>query len=153
MKTGRLRLYCGEFAIVDSEDVEYLSKFRWHKAKFKHTNYVRGTVEGKQILLHRLIMKEPVGMDVDHINHNGMDNRKENLRIVTRSQNAQNSRVGVNNTSGVKNVHYIKSRNRYRVVIGVDNKNIQIGYFKTLEEATEARTAAVKKYHGEYACF
>ena len=149
---GRLPLYCGDHTLVDQEDLDYLKKFRWHKAVFKNTNYVRGTVDGRQVLLHRLLMNHPEGMDVDHINHNGMDNRRCNLRIVTRGQNAQNSRISKNNTSGVKNVHYLKSRDRYRVTIGVDNRSIQVGYFKTLQEATEARNLALKEYHGEYAC-
>ncbi|MCK9370911.1 HNH endonuclease [Candidatus Dojkabacteria bacterium] len=82
----------GKFVIVDNEDFEYLNQFKWY-IKFSGQNeYAIRHKRYDETLMHRLIINTPKGMETDHINHNGLDNRRVNLRIVTTSQNQRNLR-------------------------------------------------------------
>jgi len=105
----------------------------------------------ESISLSRLIMrlnKEDKRV-IDHINHDGLDNRKGNLRICSRQQNNQNSRKGSNNTSGYKGVCKIKDS--YRAEIGFNNKHIYIGKFRLPEEAALAYNKKAIELHGGFA--
>lgn len=89
-------------------------------------------------------------MDVDHIDGNGLNNQRSNLRLCTASQNTINRNIPRNNTTGVKGVVLRKSKNRYMAQIGVSGKVIYLGMFKTLHEAAGARKLAEIKYHGDF---
>ena len=103
------------------------------------------------IRMHRLIMGcNDENLVVDHINHITYDNRKENLRICTPSQNGMNKSRPINNTSGYVGITYDSSENKWRARLGVGGKTINIGRFKTIEEAIKARKEAENKYFGEY---
>ena len=90
-------------------------------------------------------------MMIDHINHNGLDNRRENLRICTNAENNRHRRKPKNNTSGYKGVCWDKSKKKWRARIEKDNKNIHIGYYNILEEAARAYDAKAKELFGKYA--
>lgn len=94
----------GFTAIVDDEDYALLSSKKW----CYHSGYAVNTGTGKTIQMHRIINKTPVGMQTDHINLNKLDNRKSNLRSVTRAGNNQNRPSARNTTSQYKGVHYSK---------------------------------------------
>lgn len=98
-----IKLPSGVIVLVDNEDFDLVSKYKWYEAKAirkgkYYTSYAVGkdgtTKERKTISMHRLIMGFPDGLVIDHINHNGLDNRKENLRVVTVSENQKNLRPG-----------------------------------------------------------
>ena len=83
----------GKVALVDDEDFEEMSKVTWHLVKSHNTCYAHGYIKHsskKMVYMHRLILKTPEDMDTDHINGNGLDNRKENLRVVTHCENQRN---------------------------------------------------------------
>ncbi len=105
------------------------------------------------VLVSRLIMGLGKGdkRQVDHINHDLLDNRRENLRIVTQSQNQWNLRKKCTNTSGHKGVYWNCSKSKWQVGIYVNRRNIFIGRFDSLQDAVVAREAAAKLHHGEYA--
>lgn len=98
---------------------------------------------GSRISVHRMILDAPAGMDVDHINHNPLDNRKENLRLVTTSQNLQN-RSGAMTTSktGVRGVSRCSFTGKYRAVLGLGGRYIHVGRFETLDDAARAVSQA-----------
>ena len=101
--------------------------------------------------LHRIIMCiEDPKVEVDHINHNQSDNRKSNLRICSRRENARNTRVQKNNTTGYKGVSFRKDTKRYSARIEFNKKVINLGCFKTLEEALIERLKAEKRLFGEF---
>ena len=88
--------------------------------------------------------------EIDHINHIPYDNRRENLRIVSVPQNQMNSKISLNNTSGVKGVNFDKNNNKWRSRISVNGKRINLGQFLLFQDAVNARINAEKKYYGEY---
>lgn len=93
---------------------------------------------GPRVLgLARLVLDAPDGMFVDHINGDTLDNRRENLRVVTPSQNSQNRPADRDSSTGVKNVCWDKSTKRFRTYLMIKGKNHNLGYYDTLEEAAE----------------
>ncbi len=102
-------------------------------------------------LLHRRLMGDPEGMVVDHINGNVLDNRLENLRIVTQAQNAINQGLSKNNKSGYKGVNWDKGIKKWTAYITFQRTRYFLGAFDLLEDALEVREEAERKYHGEYA--
>ena len=151
-----IKLNKGQTAIIDDEDFEYLSQFKWHADFMKNTQSFRAVrnnwINGKNshVKMHREIMGNPTGKQIDHINHNSLDNRKVNLRIVTGSQNQMNRKIQKNNTSGYPGISFHKPTNSWNPTIKVNNKVISLKYFKTLSDAIEVRRAAEEKYFGEY---
>jgi len=106
--------------------------------------------EGKnQIHMHREIINAPADLQVDHINGNGLDNRRENLRLCTNAENARNRRLSKNNTTGYKGVDL--DANRYRAQIRVGQKFVYLGRFDDPIEAAKAYDAAAREHYGEFA--
>lgn len=120
---------------IDKEDIEKCKLYQW---KFDGKGYI---INHKVGLLHRFLMNADKGMDVDHINHNKLDNRKHMLRICKHINNMQNR----------KSKGYIKDYNKYVSKITVNKENIKLGSFNTKEEAIQTKRCAEKKYFGEYA--
>ena len=89
--------------------------------------------------------------EIDHIDRNPSNNRIENLREASASQNAANRNIRKTNKFGVKNVSFVASKGKYRVQIRLNNKNIHIGYFKDLESAKTSALQSMVKYFGEFA--
>jgi hypothetical protein len=154
----RIALSQGKFAIIDPDDYERLSKHKWYAAKGGNTFYVtRGKWSGKlkkrlNIMMHREIIDVPDGMFIDHINHNGLNNRKANLRIATPADNTRNTRRHKKNTSSkYRGVWYSKDSHKWRVTIDVNRKSKHIGYFHNEIDAAKAYDEAAKKYYREFA--
>lgn len=150
----KVKLTQGKYAIVDSEDYEKLVINKWHYSSYGKTGYARRTSKDrhrKSIRMHHEILPLVIGYMVDHINGNGLDNRKKNLRLVTKSQNMMNSAIRINNTSGYKGVCWSKKYNKWVVHIWKDSKQIFVGQFKNKRKAGIAWNEAAKIYHGEYA--
>ncbi len=138
--------------LLDAEDLHLLSA-GWHLSSpggRSKTNYVRVYVAGKREYLHRVVMRAGKGQRVDHINGNGLDNRKDNLRLSTPSQNNCNSRKQSNNTSGHKGVSWRKSQGCWvaRVVFqgrAFDRK------FANKDDAVSAVKEMRREIHAEFA--
>jgi len=101
--------------------------------------------------MHRLILNAPDGMQVDHVNEIGLDNRKSNLRICNQSENQRNRSKQKNNTSGFKGVHWHVVDKRWMATIKVDKKKIHLGSFRNPIDAAKVYNSAAIKYHGEFA--
>lgn len=130
-------------AMIDLKDYDKIKVYKWYLSD----NYVANVKVGK---LHRYLLGVDDYSVVDHINMNTLDNRKENLRICTQQENCFNKTEYKNNSSGHRGVIFNKKNNKWRSRIGVDGKQIQLGYYHTLEEAINARIEAEKLYFGEY---
>ena len=165
----------GRVAIVDDEDYDWLSKFNWSAKPRRCSKYSRPPPNSRRkfyatrissrkdirdgkphlILMHRVIAATPEGLVTDHINGDTLDNRRENLRICTPSQNAANKR-GVRCSSSYKGVipnpdKRCKRSERWRAQIQHNRKHILIGYFASQVEAAEAYDAKAKELFGEFA--
>lgn len=113
------------------------------------------TINYKKYLIHRLVWfyvnkKWPTEF-IDHINGNKLDNRIENLREATNSQNNFNAKLSKKNTSGCKGIVFNKNRKKWQAQIGFNNKYIYLGLFENFELAKQAINDARKKYHDQYA--
>jgi len=147
-----IELTQGKYAIVDAEDYDELNRYKWFVKNDKHTYYAARIENRKKIYMHRQIMRPGKGLVVDHINHEGFDNRKTNLQIVTKQENNWNSRKTIKTCSSkYKGVSRCKNSNKWRAVICVNGLDIHLGYFEDETEAAKAYDEAAKKYRGEFA--
>jgi len=146
--------------MVDDEDFEKLNQHKWH---YGSRHYALRTVhegyskDGKRITgsvwMHREVLNTPEGLFTDHINGDTLDNRKENLRVVTSKQNNHNSKLPSHNTSGYKGVSEDKRnlKNKWQAYITIDNKKKHLGYFSSKEDAARKYNEVAKEIFGEYA--
>lgn len=143
-----------QFALVDYEDYEYLNELKWHIYKNGNHLYAKSSFyvnkKQKNILMHRLIL-EPNGKCIDHINGNGLDNRKCNLRICERHQNALNRKKNINNSSGFKGVSWFKAAKKWRAQIQYKKIVYYLGSYEKRIDAARAYNEAAIKFHGEFA--
>ena len=153
-KTGK---YAGMYeAIIDEVDKD-LALISWHVHIItdSHIYAVRANGRGKNAQLHRIILERKLerkllsSEHVDHINHNSLDARRQNLRLASHSQNMMNRKMQSNNKTGYRGVY--KEGTRYRAQIHANNKKITLGTFDTPEKAYAAYCEAAIKYHGEFA--
>lgn len=143
----------GQQAIVDDEDYDWLNQWKWHARKDCKTYYVVRKDKQVAVLMHRHIfgLTKGDGEETDHRNGNGLDNRRENLRICTHSQNHQN-RHAVCGNSKYKGVCYHISNKKWLVHIKLNGQQIHIGYFDDEIEAAKAYDAKALEMFGEFAC-
>jgi len=134
--------------LVDDADYEKVSKIKWHLSK---RGYTQTFINGKRIYLHRMIMwneikKSNFSLVVDHINHDPLDNRKSNLRLVTKSQNSANKIV--KNYYGFRGIAYSLKYNSWYAKISINGKTVTDYPYNTAEDAAKAYDRLAKKYHG-----
>lgn len=150
----KIKLTQGKYALVDDSDFEFLNQWKWYLSDSGYairTKYVRlglNKYTSKNIRMHRLINNTPEGVSTDHINRNRLDNKRENLRNVTKSQNAINSKIKENNKSGITGVYWDKFTKKWRAEIKFNYKKISLGRFVNIKDAILARKKGEIKYHG-----
>jgi len=133
----------GYETIVDDEDYQYLSGFKWRING-------RYAVKGKKgYRMHRILMDDPVGMCVDHINRNTMDNRKCNLRVCSKAENSRNCKLRKDGKSKYRGVSLYRDK-KWRVQIKYNGKVIHIGYFDKESDAAKAYDKEAIELHGEF---
>lgn len=156
----KIPLTQGRCALVDDDDFDRVSKYRWHawRVPSKNKYYARrslGKGGGKfpKQRMHRFIMEvtDPL-TEVDHINGNGLDNRKENLRLSTKTQNQRNRQGPCKmNKSGYRGVGWSQLHGAWRARVTVNKRQIILGFFDSPIAAAKAFDAAAMKYYGEFA--
>ena len=142
---------------MDPADYYRQVRYKWHAAKGTRTVYaVRqiclGNRKTKPVHMHREIIEAPAGMYVDHINQNGLDNRKANLRLATRFQNARNRpKTSRATSSKYKGVTYRPAQDKWTATIFANGRNLHLGHFRTQIEAAKAYDRAAKEHYGPFA--
>jgi hypothetical protein len=153
------RIYLGEgkWTILEQEDYYRLCNYKWYVNGngfkfYAFRNIILGPGKTRMLSMHREVMGFPKGMLVDHRNHDTLDNRKENLRIATHSQNTcnkQDKRKGC--SSQFRGVSFDRKRKYWNVQVVREGKYVFFGRYKDEVEAAKAYDEAAKKYHGEFA--
>lgn len=165
MTVKHLKLTQKKLAVVDNIVWPFISSMKWHAQRNYRTWYAVRHVSKKYsannkrslVQLHQfiwyLLHNRPVcaGMELDHINGNGLDNRLCNLREITHSQNSMNRRMHANNTSGIPGIRWCERDKEWQAHICVNGKQFNLGYFKYKPDAIAARRNAEKKYFGQFA--
>lgn len=149
----------GYVALVDDDDYDELIKYHWRVRVFKHTSYATRVmrINGVQrtISMHRQILGilDTPELRADHIDFNGLNNQKSNLRTCTHQQNnkyKQSAKKSRSKYLGVAPISKLHNK-RYRATIYHNYKQYHLGYYATEEEAALAYNEAAKKFHGEFA--
>lgn len=142
-------------ATVSDEDHHFISQFRWYPVEASNTTYARAQYNGKYVFMHRLIMGVAVdraNIEIDHIDHNGLNNTRNNLRVATRKQNRANSlKKQASATSKYKGVSKFANAKAWIAQIRIDGKKVHLGSFATEEKAAAAYNAAALQHFGQFA--
>jgi len=151
----RIPLTQNKFAIVDDDMFEYLNQWKWYARKGGNTFYAVRNVgkylNQKKIHMHRQIMNAQEGQEIDHINHNALDNRRTNLRTCTRAQNQHNRKINRNSTSKFKGVYWNKVRRKWQARVSLNGKRPYLGSFNNELDAAKAYDKKAKELFGEFA--
>lgn len=154
MKT--IPLTQGRVALVDDEDFEMLSHWKWYFSggyARSDNGCRRSRGRGRRhVGMHHLLMLAGPGEQIDHRNGNGLDNQRGNLRLCSPQQNQANARIRVDNTSGFKGVRWNRSRpSKWRAVIRRNGAPCHLGYFTDPIDAARAYDTAARELFGEFA--
>jgi len=152
-----IKLTQGKTTLVDDEDLEYLLQFKWYvsfnKVSKRWVAQRHNIKNGKRkmVYMHREIMNAPDKLFVDHRNHDTLDNRKQNLRICTKTENAINRKGAcINSTSKYLGVSWNKNNNKWETYIAKNSKKIFLGFFNNEEKAAIIRDKVAIQLHGDY---
>lgn len=140
--------------IVDIEDAWVEDEYQLWTVKDKNNRYVGASRDGEKARLHRLLLNPPKGLDVDHKNHDGLDNRRHNLRVATRSQNQGNRRINKAGCSSQYRGVYRECPGKWRAQIGgggLTDTRVRLGTFTSEEAAARAYDKAALERWGEFA--
>ena len=154
-----IQLTKGQFAIIDDDDYEMISKNKWAASHgevgkiYAVKTLNMGGGRRKRIYMHRVIMNAPLDKQVDHKNGNKLDNRRSNLRLCSKNENMRNRQRYSRNTSGSKGVRWYgyNGHSHWVARIVVNRKNIHLGYFDRKIDAVGAYNTAAIRYHKEFA--
>ena len=148
-----IQLTQGKVALVDDDDFERLSKYKWRTWKHRNTFYAKSQKNHKTILMHREILNTPICFVSDHIDGNGLNNQKSNLRICTNAENVRHAKRYNTNTTGYKGVRVDKRYKelKFRSVIISDNKTYSLGRFLSSIDAAKAYDKKARELHKEFA--
>ena len=145
-----IKLTRGQYAMVDDKDFEWLNQWKWHATKTKYQFYARRTttLAGKHIAqsMHRLILDAKKGEEVDHMNRNSLDNRRENIKICTRSENNRNRQVF--GGSKHRGVCWNKGSKKWASYLITEDEKFYLGLFKEEKDASDAFNKKYKEIHG-----
>jgi hypothetical protein len=161
----KLQTNNGYFYEIDEEDAEIVGLYNWYGWKSRRRNS-NGEIKfhsayivanhyhdntNTRIFMHRVIMNVPNGIEIDHVNGDGLDNRKINLRLCSRGQNNKNVSKRIDNRSGFKGVKWHKQFKKWHARIKNNGKRYSLGLYETKTEAAIAYNKAASTLHGDFA--
>jgi hypothetical protein len=156
-----IKLTKGLVALVDDEDYEYLSKWKWcaarqhgnrrgiYAVRATYTKLAGGAKRGLMRMHRQILGENDMKMHVDHVDGNGLNNQRSNLRICTPSENLRNRPAAIGNKTGLKGISQDK-HGKFVASLKVNGEFIYVGYFTTINEAIPEYNKASEKHHGEF---
>lgn len=141
----------GRFALVDADDYPALARYEWFAEGSGRHLYAVRKHKGKSVKMHRQILDAPPNLLVDHIDHDGLNNRRANLRLATFTQNCRNQKKSAKATSRYKGVYWHKHQKKWTAQITAAGKSRHLGYFTNETDAARAYDTAAKKLHKAFA--
>jgi len=154
--TKEIKLTQGKVALVDDEDFEWLNQWKWNYQASYQTGYARRSSysepqKNKVVFMHRLIAKTPEGFETDHIDGDGLNNRRANLRNCSRIENARNVSLTLRNTSGYKGVSWYAQCHKWQARIETNGQCFCLGLYDNAEDAARAYDEKARELFGEFA--
>ena len=142
-----------KYAMVDDDDYDFLIQYKWYGVQQRGENWyaILSSSRYGASRMHRLITNVQKGQVVDHIDHNGLNNQKNNLRVCTMSENCKNTSSRKDSTSKYLGVSFHKMTKKWQASVYNNQTQIYIGLFKNEIDAAKAYNESAKKYHGEFA--
>lgn len=154
----KVSLTKGMFALVDNEDFEFVSRYKWQANYAKSTDsyYAQTTVRigknvRKTIKMHRIVLAVNPGEQVDHKNGITLDNTKNNLRVCSAKENARNRKRPRNNTTGFKGIKWHERLKKWEARLNKDGRYIYLGIYKDKEDAAKAYDTGAQEHFGKFA--
>ena len=148
----KIPLTKNQFALVDPADYKKLKKYRWSAIEKPNTFYAVRYHRKKEISMHRHLTNAPPHLVVDHIDHNGLNNCRSNLRLCSFAQNMRNVTSNSGSTSAYKGVHWNKRMKRWAAAIQFEKKQYHLGYFTDQIAAAKAYDKKAAELFGQFAC-
>lgn len=152
-----IQLTQGKVTLVDDQDFDFLNQWKWFAHRDRNTFYAEravcpnGRKYQKTLLMHRVILGVPANLQTDHVDGNGLNNSRANLRICTNQENQRNRIAQPNTTSRFKGVAFHKSTGKWQSFIVVNKKSHYLGLFDSEVEAAHAYNEAAQQLFGEFA--
>lgn len=148
--TLEIPLSRGHKAQIDEDDYPLISQFSWHakphgKTVYPQTNFRNKDGSWTTKKMHQIILGDCDGLEVDHIDRDGLNNSRSNLRFVSRGVNVENRGMHRNNTSGYKGVSFNKASGKFVAYITRNGKRCHLGYHESIEQAVQARNEAINE--------
>ena len=160
----KIKLTKGQYALIDNEDLDFLNQWKWgakydkdidgfYGRRTQHNTMINGISKNKIIMMHRAVMEYILGRElernelIDHINHNPLDNRRDNLRIVSSRQNQQNLKRKT--SSKYPGVHWSKQAKKWIARIRLGNNRKYLGCFSDEKDAAKAYEKACRELAGD----
>lgn len=146
----------GKIALIDRRDYPEIGRHRWSAAHRDLNWYASRSIRNSEgelhaIYMHRAIMQTPVGVEIDHVNGDGLHNTRDNLRVCTHGNNTCNTGLRADNSSGFKGVYRVKKTGRFAACVRLNGRNLYQGGYATAEEAARAYDAAAREHFGKFA--
>jgi hypothetical protein len=153
-RVSEVRLYCGAVALVDDADLSLVAGYRWHiqQTSPDHRYAKTSLSERRTVLMHRLILSAPRGKCVDHIDGNGLNNQRTNLRLCTTAENLRN-RVRTRSLSGYRGVAWDHIHEKWQAHFTLNRKAVTLGNFKDPADAARCWDEAARKHYGAFGTF
>lgn len=145
----------GKVAIVSAEDYERINQYKWCAVCNRGVFYAARCKNGRTVFMHSMVLTTDPGKELDHIDCDGLNNQRHNLRPATRGQNTRNRNIQSNNTSGFKGVSWHKVTQKWRATIKIPDappgKFVHLGLFLSKEDAAAAYDSKAVELYGDFA--
>lgn len=147
-----IKLTQGKVALVDDADFERMNSVKWFASKIRHVFYAHTKVNENGKRRNQSMHKALTGYNqTDHIDGNGLNNQRSNLRECSNSENAQNARISLRNNSGTKGVCWDPVSRKWLAQIRLNRRRYFVGRYASIDKASKAIQARRRELHGEFA--